>query len=86
MSAAREQCYERRDAYYRCAADAALAAAPAAAPSPSPSPSHSPSPPAAAQQCGAERALFEAGCPRAWVRYWDERVKRGQPLKTPGGS
>jgi hypothetical protein len=80
MSSAREQCYERRDAFYRCAADSA--AAPASASSSAAAAASAPPPPAAS--CAEARALFEASCPRKWVKYWDERVKRGQPLKTPG--
>ena len=78
MSHARELCYERRDVFYRCAqvASPALAAAGAAS-----TPAAAPASPAV---CAAERAAFEEACPRAWVKYWDERVKRGQPLKTPG--
>ena len=99
MSEAREQCYERRDKYYRCAAAAAAAAAASTSTSAAAPPASATLPAAAvdavattaaatssgpAPSCAAERSLYEAGCPRAWVRYWDERVKRGQPLKTPG--
>jgi hypothetical protein len=96
-SEARELCYEHRDAFFRCAASTPSAAAAAATPAtaaastPSaaaaaatPATAAAATPAAAAAACGPERARFEAACPRAWVRYWDERVKRGQPLKTPG--
>ena len=82
MSEARELCYEHRDAFFRCAASTPSAAAAAATPAAAAAAAATPA--AAAAACGPERARFEAACPRAWVRYWDERVKRGQPLKTPG--
>jgi len=86
MSSAREQCYERRDAFYRCAADSAAAPAPPASPTASSAAAANANAnaPLPLPTCAEARAQFEAGCPRAWVKYWDERVKRGQPLKTPG--
>jgi len=74
----RGQCYVARDAFYQCAA-AAVASSSAAASSPAAAPAES-----TALPCASARKEYEATCPRAWVKYWDERVKRGKPLRNPG--
>ena len=74
----RGQCYVARDAFYQCAA-AAVASSSAAASSPAAAPAES-----TALPCASARKKYEAACPRAWAKYWDERVKRGKPLRNPG--
>ena len=34
-----------------------------------------------AAACAAAREAFTAACPRAWVRYWDDRRKRKLPMR-----
>ncbi len=36
--------------------------------------------------CEAERAAYEGQCLKSWVKYWDDRVKRGIPLRGGPGS
>jgi hypothetical protein len=38
-----------------------------------------------AEPCSSLLEEYKANCPKSWIKYWDERVKRGQPLRTPGG-
>jgi hypothetical protein len=46
--------------------------------------SSSSSPAVAPAGCEAERAAYEGQCLRSWVKYWDDRVKRGIPLRGGG--
>ena len=66
----REACHAARDSYYACKADAA--AAPGTAPA---------APAAPENPCGKLRKEYEALCMKSWVKYWDERVRRGLPLR-----
>ena len=36
--------------------------------------------------CTKEREVYTTSCPKTWVKYWEERFRKGQPLRTPGGS
>lgn len=66
----REACHGARDAYYACREREK---------EPQPAPAAGTAP-AEAVSCAELRKTYEANCLRSWVRYWDERVRRGLPL------
>jgi hypothetical protein len=69
--AERDDCYTVRDAYYACV-DAKLDEAGG-------------SPADAAKACEHLRGGYEAGCRKAWVKYWDDRRRKGLPLRRATG-
>lgn len=67
----REKCYVARDLYYQCKFEEK-------------------SPDKISDiinnnNCSTLLEDYHSQCPKTWIKYWEERVKRGQPLRTPGG-
>ena len=66
MATDRSACYTARDAYYACA-DATQRAGQVGE--------------RKVVVCLEERSVYEKQCPATWKRYWDEREKRGLPIR-----
>lgn len=76
-------CYAARDAYYACVD--ARRRGDTGGPPPAAADAAAPPPPAPYAACSTERAAYEADCRRSWVRYWDDRRRKGLPVRSPTG-
>lgn len=75
---AREFCHAKRDLYYACAGESKMR--PFACDS-AEIHTHCISAEDKSADCKGLRSQYSDACLASWVKYWDERVRRGLPLK-----
>lgn len=78
----REACHAKRDEYYACAGEIEQACSKVVADVPFHLTACIASAEDKSRDCSSLRASYVEACPqKSWVRYWDERVRRGLPLR-----